>query len=57
MNKYSKIADGLASWLNFELRSGRESLFSESYLAFPLGQLLDSIGNKPLTVSCGGLSE
>ncbi len=40
MNKYSKIADGLASWLNFEKRAGRENLFGESYLAHPIGQLL-----------------
>jgi hypothetical protein len=40
MNKYSKIADGLAGWLNFEKRAKRESLFSEYYLAQPLGQLL-----------------
>ncbi|HHT9116187.1 MAG: hypothetical protein HY607_04015 [Planctomycetes bacterium] len=40
MNKYSEIADGLASWLTFELRAGREALFCESYLTYPLGQLL-----------------
>ena len=40
MNKFAKIAEGLASWLNFELRAGREDLFSESYLAQPLGQLI-----------------
>jgi len=42
MNTYSKIADGLASWLNFEKRTKRESLFSEYYLAQPLGQLLQA---------------
>jgi hypothetical protein len=40
MNQFSKIADGLSSWLNFELRTGRKELFSESYLAQPLAQLL-----------------
>ena len=40
MNTYSKVADGLASWLDFEQRCGREPLFSEAYLAYPLGQLL-----------------
>jgi hypothetical protein len=40
MNTFSKIADGLASWLNFEVRAGRKNLFSEAYLANPLGQLL-----------------
>jgi hypothetical protein len=41
LNKYNKIADGLASWLNFELRVGREGIFSESYMANPIGQLLN----------------
>ena len=40
MNKYSKIAEGLAAWLTFEQRCGRANLFSESSLAHPLGQLL-----------------
>lgn len=40
MNKYGKIADGLSSWLTFEKRCGREPMFCESYLSFPLSQLL-----------------
>lgn len=40
MNKFSKIAVGLAGWLTFELMAGREALFCESYLAHPIGQLL-----------------
>jgi hypothetical protein len=40
MNKYAKIAEGLAAWLTFEQRCGRSNLFSESSLAHPLGQLL-----------------
>jgi len=40
MNKYSKLAEGLAAWLTFEQRCGRTNLFSESSLAHPLGQLL-----------------
>jgi hypothetical protein len=40
MNKFSKIADGLGGWLTFEQRCGRYPLFCESYLAYPLGQLL-----------------
>jgi len=40
MNKYAKIAEGLAAWLTFEHRCGRANLFSESSLAHPLGQLL-----------------
>lgn len=40
MHKAGKIADGLASWLQFEKRCGRSGLFSESYLAHPIGQLL-----------------
>ena len=40
MNRISKIADGLGSWLTFEQRCGRSPLFCESYLAYPLGQLL-----------------
>jgi hypothetical protein len=39
-NTFSKIAEGLAAWLSFERRCGREQLFSESYLAYPLAQLL-----------------
>ena len=41
MNRFSKIADGLAGWLTFELRCGREELFRESLLAHPLQQLLN----------------
>lgn len=41
MNSYSKIADGLAGWLTFELRCGRAELFRESLLAHPLQQLLN----------------
>ena len=40
MNKLSKTAEGLAAWLTYERRCGRHDLFSESYLAQPLGQLL-----------------
>ena len=40
MNKFAKIADGLAGWLTFEQRCGRYSLFSESYFACAVGQLL-----------------
>jgi hypothetical protein len=39
-NAFSKIAEGLAGWLSFERRCGRAHLFSESYLAYPLAQLL-----------------
>jgi len=40
MHKMSKVAQGLASWLAFERRCGRQNLFCESYLAHALGQLL-----------------
>jgi hypothetical protein len=40
MGPYSKIAEGLAAWLSFERRCGRENLFSEKSLAHPLGDLL-----------------
>jgi hypothetical protein len=36
----NKIATGLNSWLSFEQMCGRKSLFSESYLAYPIAQLL-----------------
>jgi len=39
-NTIAKIAEGLAAWLKFEKRCGREPLFGESYVAYPLGQLL-----------------
>jgi hypothetical protein len=41
MNQYSKISDGLAGWLAFELRCGRKELFRESLIAQPLHQLLN----------------
>jgi hypothetical protein len=40
MNKFAKIADGISGWLTFEQRCGRSPLFCESYLAYPVGQLL-----------------
>lgn len=40
MNKFAKIADGLAGWLTFEQRCGRYKLFSESYITSAVGQLL-----------------
>jgi hypothetical protein len=40
MNKYAKIAEGLAGWLAYERRCGRGSLLSESSLKHPLGDLL-----------------
>lgn len=40
MNKFAKIADGLGGWLTFEQRCGRYPLFSESYFACAIGQLL-----------------
>ncbi len=42
MNRYSKIADGLAGFLTFEQRSGRRRFFNESYLAYPLAQILNA---------------
>ncbi|MBU0673152.1 MAG: hypothetical protein KJ950_00745 [Proteobacteria bacterium] len=42
MNIYSEVVDGLAGWLNFEMRAKRDNLFSEAYLANPLGQLLNA---------------
>jgi hypothetical protein len=40
MNKFAKIADGLAGWLTFEQQCGRDLLFSESYFACAVGKLL-----------------
>jgi hypothetical protein len=34
------LSEGLSSWLTFEHHAGREELFSERYLAFPIGQIL-----------------
>lgn len=42
MNKYSKIADALAGFLTFEQWSGRSEFFNESYLAYPLAQILNA---------------
>ncbi len=38
----NKIALALNSWLTFEQMCGREPLFSEAYLAYPMGQFLGS---------------
>ena len=38
----NKLAAGLNAWLTFEQMCEREPLFSESYLAFPIGQLLNA---------------
>lgn len=40
MNRPNKIAIGLNAWLTFEQMCKREPLFSEAYLAYPIGQLL-----------------
>lgn len=40
MNRPNKIALGLNAWLTFEQMCKRAPIFSESYLAFPIGQLL-----------------
>lgn len=42
MNRPNKIASGLNAWLTFEQMCKRAPLFSESYLAFPIGQLLSA---------------
>jgi hypothetical protein len=40
MNTPAPIVEAVGAWLHFEYRCGRRSLFSESYLSFPLGQVL-----------------
>lgn len=40
MIRANKIVTGLNAWLTFEQMCKRGPLFSESYLAFPIGQLL-----------------
>jgi hypothetical protein len=42
MKRPNKIAIGLNAWLTFEQMCKREPIFSESYLAFPIGQLLSA---------------
>jgi len=34
------LSEGVSSWLRFEHHAGREELFSERYLALPIGQIL-----------------
>lgn len=34
------LSEGISSWLRFEHYAGREELFSERYLALPIGQIL-----------------
>lgn len=34
------LSEGISSWLRFEHHAGREELFSERYLALPIGQIL-----------------
>ena len=40
MNNPGPIVEAVGAWLHFEYRCGRRSLFSESYLSYPLGQVL-----------------
>jgi hypothetical protein len=40
MKRPNKIAAGLNAWLTFEEMCGRSALLSESYLTYPIGQLL-----------------
>ena len=42
MRRPNKLATALNSWLTFEQMCKRESLFNESYLAYPIGQFLSS---------------
>lgn len=39
-NVQRRLAEGTASWLNYEFQCNRGDLFSEKYLALPVGQLL-----------------
>lgn len=36
----TSLSEGLSSWLTFEHHAGRDELFSERYLALPIGQIL-----------------
>lgn len=36
------LSEGISSWLQFEHHAGREELFSERYLALPIGQILQN---------------
>ncbi|RUX85472.1 MULTISPECIES: hypothetical protein [unclassified Mesorhizobium] len=39
---YAKLlTNGVGAWLNFEAACGRTSLFSEKYMAHPIGQILN----------------
>lgn len=41
------LVETVGSWLHFELLCGREELFSERYLSYPIGQFLSNIyGNR-----------
>jgi len=47
MHSARHLVEAVGSWLHFELRCGRSSLFDESYLAFPVGQyLIGRYGNQ-----------
>jgi hypothetical protein len=40
MHSARHLVEAVGSWLHFELRCGRGSLFDEAYLSFPVGQYL-----------------
>lgn len=47
MPNLRRMVTGLGAWLQFEKQCGREYLFSERYLAAPLGQILSGLyGNR-----------
>ena len=49
MNYANLLADGVGSWLQYEHACGHSGLFSEKYLAQPVGHILSArSGNRAL---------
>lgn len=43
-NFQRKLSEGITGWLTFEFYCFRGKIFSEKYLSYPIGQILNSIG-------------
>lgn len=43
MNYAKRLTEGVGAWLNFEAACDRTALFSERYLAHPIGQILNAV--------------
>lgn len=49
MRPVRKLVEAINSWLDFEVMCKREGLFSECYMAYPIGQFLSAYYKHNLT--------